>query len=195
LLGLLGPVSRVQAIMGTFVWAIESEDHISANLEFESGAIASICVTGQSNGRNWQQFDLFGNKASAGLSWQIRGVDGAWHNEIEDAMKRRIPDPSEINTNALKRLVGQLGRKLGVEVYPQTNVNSHLSLFREYFSAIEKGEAGPVTGTEGRAAVELCTAIYKAALTGTTVNLPVRSDDKFYSGINKDDYVATITAN
>ena len=46
----------------------------------------------------------------------------------------------------------------------------------------------PITPEEARGSVELVTAIYESALTGSRVSLPLGSDSRFYEGITLEDY-------
>lgn len=190
LLDLLGPAKRVQAMMGTFVCPIESEDHLTANIEFESGAIADVTTSGQPYGGFGLHFDVFGSQAACGQPWHIRRFDGRQDNELVQELERRFPEPGAAPISGWKYLVRRIGLKLGRDFFPDLPNNMHAPLFREFYQAIERNEPSPVSGSEGRAAVELCTAIYQSAITGVTVDLPLDRDGQFYQGIRKNDYVA-----
>jgi predicted dehydrogenase len=85
-----------------------------------------------------------------------------------------------------------VGAKFGRSLYPpQPPANAHALLFREFFAALAQGRPAPVTGDDGRAAVELCSAIYQAALTGAAVDLPLDAASMVYSGVRKDVYSAS----
>lgn len=188
LLGLLGPVKRVQAMMGTFVSPIESEDHLTANLEFNCGALGNVALSGQPYGGYGQHFDLFGSRASVGQPWHIRHVNGQMNREILVELERRFPDPETGPTSGWRFFVRRIGWKFGRDFFVPRPMNSHLPLFLDFLSAIRHGNDPPVDGNAGRAAVELCTAIYQSALTGDSVQLPLDSSTRFYRGITKDDY-------
>jgi predicted dehydrogenase len=192
LLGLLGPARRVQALMGTFLCPIESEDHVSANIEFESGAIANISVSGQPYGGHCDQFDLFGSNAAVGQPWHYRKVDGTMDPQVVGELLRQIPEPGAAPTSGWKFFVRRLGWKIGRDFFPARHQNCHAPLFNAFFAAISQGNASPVTGADGRAAVEICTAIYQSALTGESVALPLDATSRYYRGINKDDYAAAV---
>lgn len=192
LLQLLGPAKRVQGLMGTFVCPIESEDHLTANVEFASGALASVCLSSQSFGGAHHRFDLIGSKAAICQPWQAWKSNGAQAPEIVAELDRRFPIPGESPLPFSKRMIQRVGWRLGREFYPPPPAaNSHAPLFREFFDAIEKGAPSPVPAEDGRAAVELCAAIYEAALTGATVNLPLDSTSSVYSGVQKNAYASS----
>jgi len=191
LLGLLGPAKRVQAMMDTFLCPIESEDHLSANIEFESGAIANLALSGQPYGGYGQHFDLFGKKASVGQPWHVRNVDGSDSSSIVRELVERFSEPGLGPTSGWRYLIRRIGWKLGRDLFPDRPTNMHAPLFREFFRSLETGGPIPVTCDDGRAAVELCTAIYHSALSGDSIELPLDPSNRHYSGIQTDDYVTT----
>lgn len=190
LLGLLGPAKCVQAMMGTFLCPIESEDHLSANIEFENGAIASLTLSGQPYGGYGQHFDLFGSKAAVGQPWHVRNIDGSDSSSLVGELQRRFAEPGLGPTSGWKFMVRRIGWKLGRDFFPDRPWNIHAPLFREFFRSLEAGGPVPVTGQDGRAAVELCAAIYSSALSGESVELPLDPSHRHYTGIHKDEYVA-----
>ena len=54
--------------------------------------------------------------------------------------------------------------------------HGHARQFADVLKAIKKGTSPAVDGPEGRRAVEIILAVYKAAETGRTVDLPLKSD-------------------
>ena len=190
LLGLLGPVNRVQALMGTYVNNIESEDHITANVEFRCGAIANVCVCGQPYGGFGQHFDLLGEAAALGQPWHIQFRDGRDASSLLEELETRFPIDGAAPTSGWKYLVRRVGWKMGRDFFAAKPVNTHAPLFREFFDSIQSGGPLPVTPDDGRRAVELCTAIYASALTQQTIELPLADSNRFYRGIVKDDYAS-----
>jgi predicted dehydrogenase len=187
LLCLLGKAQRVQAMMGTFFCPIESEDTITANIEFANNVIANVCVSGQAYAGRGQHFDLVGESGSLGQPWLLRLKTQKEAQEVMDQLERRFPIPSP-PTSGWKHIVRRAGWKLGLDLFSVQQPNSHADLLREFIAAVERGGKAPVTGHDGRQAVELCTAIYAAAITGETVTLPIESSNRFYEGIRPYDY-------
>jgi len=57
----------------------------------------------------------------------------------------------------------------------------HTGQIDDVLRAIETGATPMITGTDGRATIELITAVYKAGTEGRTVELPLKNDDPFYT--------------
>jgi predicted dehydrogenase len=175
-------------MMGTAVWKIESEDHLTANLQFASGALASIAVVGQRYGGYGQHFDLFGDRAAVGLPWHIVSMDGRHSDALLEKLRREVPDPEEDVRSGWRYLVRRIGWKLGRDWFAPRPVNSHTPIFRAFATALRDDTPAPVTAEEGRAAVELCLAIYQSAITGQAVELPLDAQSPFYAGVPRDEY-------
>ncbi|MEZ6116942.1 MAG: hypothetical protein R3C28_10275 [Pirellulaceae bacterium] len=54
--------------------------------------------------------------------------------------------------------------------------HGHLAQFKDFVNAVKKGTKPAIDGKEGRKAVEIILAIYKAAESGKTVSLPLPAD-------------------
>lgn len=57
----------------------------------------------------------------------------------------------------------------------------HAGEIDNFLSALENGDKPMITGIDGRATVELITAIYKSGALGRTVALPIEPEDDFYT--------------
>jgi predicted dehydrogenase len=57
----------------------------------------------------------------------------------------------------------------------------HMLQFKDFMSAVAKGQKPKVDGYEGRKSVEIILAIYKSSWTGRRVELPLKSDPKIPS--------------
>ncbi len=70
---------------------------------------------------------------------------------------------------------------------PPVPYAGHDGQLENVLSALENGGQPAIGGEDGRRTIELITAIYKSGATGTTVNLPLKKDDPFYTveGIQK----------
>ncbi len=57
----------------------------------------------------------------------------------------------------------------------------HDGQLENVLSALETGKDVAITGEDGRRTIELITAIYKAGALHRTAELPLRTDDPFYT--------------
>jgi predicted dehydrogenase len=187
LLYLLGPAQRVQAMMDTCFSAIESEDLVTANIEFECGTLANVCVSGQAYAGQGQHFDLIGESGSLGQPWHLRLATPEKTRQALAELDHLFPIAGP-PVSGWKHLARKVGAKVGVDLFTVRQPNSHTEILRGFLNAIQHGGNVPVTGHDGRQAVELCTAIYAAAITGETVELPLDSSHRFYEGITQHDY-------
>lgn len=64
---------------------------------------------------------------------------------------------------------------------PPVPYEGHDGELENVLSALETGGQPAIGGEDGRRTIELITAIYKSGATGTTVNLPLKKDDPFYT--------------
>ena len=187
---LLGRPKRVEAMMGTFLFPIESEDHVTANVQFESGTLVSLCVSSYPYGFA-QQLDVVGEQGAAGVPWKLKLAAPARLVEIELKLEQRWPWgdlPWRPGWPAkFERLAVRLKRKLRL-LPPYREEGAHTPLFREFLAAVEGKAPVPVSAAESRASFELCTAIYASAITGSPVDLPLEDSSRFYQGITRDDY-------
>ena len=55
----------------------------------------------------------------------------------------------------------------------------HREQLRDFVRAVQTGSAPKVDGEEGRKSVEIILAIYKAAESGRSVQLPLKGDPRF----------------
>lgn len=68
---------------------------------------------------------------------------------------------------------------------PQPSYDGHAAQVRDMLDAINLGRPLAVTGEEGRKSIEVSIAIYKSALTGRPVELPIRNDDPYYGKVSE----------
>lgn len=64
---------------------------------------------------------------------------------------------------------------------PRLAHENHTGQVENFLGAILRGEALVATGRDGRNCIELITGIYKSAVTGRQVSLPIAADDLFYT--------------
>ena len=200
LIWLFGPVRRVQAMMGTFVCSIESEDHLVANLEFENDALASVSLSGCPH-IFLAELEIVGDQGIAGMPWNLRLKVNNAEGSLASELNRRFPfTKAKAFDNLLKAAESMGGERVGRLAYKvakrlpvvkshvtdrsASNKHSHSPLIGQFIKAIGGQAEIPVTAIEARNAVELCMAIYISALTSESVKLPLENNSKFYGGID-----------
>jgi predicted dehydrogenase len=187
-LHIFGPVANVTARMATLGKAIESEDTFSATLEMQSGVVVSCfcCLAGQTNySVNW---DVVGSRSSAHLPWNIQTKDAPLRrNAMREALKQfPSADKRRLLPGLPGKVLAKVTNKLGIG--KRTEPSRHKAYFAEFVRAIESGSEVPVSPQESRRSLEVCAAIYTAAITRQSVSLPLAADSRFYHGITIDDY-------
>ena len=157
-----GPIRSVFARTATRVNAIEVEDCAAASLELADGSLATLAVTlGAASEISRLRFcfeNFTAESSTAAYSpgsepWSFQPATPAIGAAIEAALADFRPKP--------ERFAGQ---------------------FRDFHDALTSGGAMPVTIDEGRASIELLTALYHSAATGAAVALPLAPDHPRYRG-------------
>jgi predicted dehydrogenase len=159
---LLGPVASAFAHIKTRVNPIEVEDCAVASLTMHSGALASLAATLGSH-REISRLRLCFEHVTFESShapyspgddpWQISASSPKFENRIAEALADWRP--------VAPRYEGQ---------------------FDAYNAALSTGAPLPVTLADARTSLELITALYHSAATGTFVTLPITEDHPSYAG-------------
>lgn len=80
---------------------------------------------------------------------------------------------------------GAYGRTLFTQInsfwHRGQHYENHTGQVQNFLGAILRGETLVATGQDGRNCIELITSIYKSAVTGRKVSLPIAQDDLFYT--------------
>jgi predicted dehydrogenase len=146
-------VTRASAEAGTFCTEVEVEDMALACLRYENGAMglvdASSCFFGGDPG--WDVMFL-GRRGQARF--------GFWNNVAEAFA---VEATGELPTREWVRR----------EFPPSGHPGSLTSFYDEFAEAARAGKQPPVTGQDGRKALEVVVAIYRAAEAGRPVTLPL----------------------
>jgi predicted dehydrogenase len=157
-----GPIASVYARTTTRVNKIEVEDTAVASLVMQDGSLASTAVTlGSAVEISRLRFCFANVTAESALSpynpgtepWTFTGMTPEDNARIAEALEDFKPGP--------ERFAGQ---------------------FERFHAALETGGPLPVTLDDGRASVELLTALYHSARTGQAVDLPIGTDHPAYKG-------------
>lgn len=145
-------VSRAYAETGTFCTPVEVEDLGLACLRYENGAIGLVDASSS----------FFGGEAGwdmalLGTKGQVRF--GFWSGVVEAYV-----------TEATQDLPARewVRRELAAG-----HPSSLTSFYDDFAAAVRGGKEPPVTGLDGRKALEVVVAIYRAAETGKPVKLPL----------------------
>jgi predicted dehydrogenase len=159
---LMGPVASVFARSATRVNSIEVEDCAVASLVMQSGALASLAAT------------LGSHREITRLRMCFQ------HVTFESAPTPYSPgdEPWEIvaaSPEAEARIAAALA---SYRIVP----SRYEGQFAVYHAALSTGAALPVTLADARSSLELATALYHSAATGTAVTLPIAEDHPNYNG-------------
>lgn len=161
---LMGPVEQLSAQTATLAHdRIEVEDVATASLRFKNGALGVIEATTAAFPGMLKKIEIHGSTGSAVIeeedikTWEfakMRASDKKVLTQYADANETGggASDPSAIGHAA------------------------HATQFRDFLKAIKSGGTPLVDGLEGRRSVEIILAIYKAAETGKTIQLPLAKD-------------------
>ena len=136
-------------------------------LRFPDGALgqltSTVCLP-----QSTERFEICGDEAAVTLPWSVhaarergRGMasrDVAKQLELREWAEARVPEPEHVG---------------------------HAAQVQDVLAAIREGRDSAVTGEEGRRSIELIAALYKAALTGERVRLPISEDDSYYGKVSE----------
>lgn len=166
LIWFLGEPKRVFARAGSFRSNIDVDDTSVAVIEFENGAIGQVTSTVSAAGPERSRIEIYGSELSA-------VSQGPVYESTAEPFLLSTPAPAD--AAARQREVEQrvpLGFKL-----------LHRGAVRDFLSAIEEGRPPLADIDACRRALQVTTAIYKSAMTGQPVDLPIDQDDPFYSAL------------
>ena len=151
---LIGPVEKIQAMMGTLERDIEVEDTGVLNIKWRSGAMGSVNVTMLTYPQNYEgSITILGEKGT------VR-VGGLAVNEIQDW---KFSDKQDYDDEVQKAN------------YETNSVYGfgHPLYYKNVIDVL-RGQAEPETdGREGLKTLEVLIAAYLSARDGTTVSLPL----------------------
>ena len=154
---LVGPVESVFARVETLTHKIEVDDTAVVTLKFKNGALGIIEATTGIFPKNLEgSVAVFGTKGSAKVGGSCVSKIEVWdfqdyENEDDEILKfSSIP--------------------------PDVYAYSHREVFRNIIGALRTNKDPLISGIEGRNTLELILAIYKSAMTGKEVKLPLEEE-------------------
>ena len=178
---LFGRPLEVAATMATLSAPIESEDTLSATVRFEKGAIVGGSATMAAQRLEFR-IDVIGRRGSVHYPWALHvpGKAGRASDRVA-GLRSWAGTSSALPAKGLRKARRTMGLGEFVE-------SKHTAFLRSLIQAMRAGRPLPVPPEEARRPVELCTAIYASALSGTPVGLPVSPTSPFYGGLTADAY-------
>ena len=161
---MLGTPDRVVAMMSNVAHDnAEVEDLSAAIFHYPSGALAQLTASVVHHGEE-QQIVIQGEKARISAPWSTfasLSADNGFPQETRDREREQRLDALYSGT-------------------PPLAWTLHAGQIDNLLSAIERRGEPLIDGLQGKRSLELIAAIYKSAITGTVVTLPLAQDDPFY---------------
>ena len=153
LCAVFGPVARLSAFVDTRVNPIQTEDCASISMQMANGALATSSITlGANDDTSRYRFVFDGLTAESGLRPYAPASDEWTFSARGSTTQEQVLDV----------LTSVPSVRLGFEGFLEA-----------FDDAIEGKRNNAVTLTDGRRSLELVTAIYQSARTGTVVDLPL----------------------
>jgi UDP-N-acetyl-2-amino-2-deoxyglucuronate dehydrogenase len=162
LVWIAGLPEEVDARLATRAHPVEVEDLAVALLRFSNGALGQFTGTVDVH-LDGDRFEVAGRRAAAAVPWRLAALA-----DTGDGFGR--PD------EALVAELEAVARAVPVPAHP-----GHGALVEAVVACLERGTPPPVTGADGRRAVELAVAIYRAAAERAPTRLPLAPSDPYYA--------------
>ena len=170
LLWLMGEPASVVADAATVKLDIAVEDTSLATVRFRNGAVGQIIVTVNAQD-NRSRLEIFG-----------RDLQAVSSESPYDPTAAPFRLTSLDATQAERAITDATAR------FPDETKHLHVPMVHDFLRAIIDGRP-PLVGTaECRRSMELITGLYKSAMTGQRVDLPISPDDPFYAQIPPDGF-------
>jgi UDP-N-acetyl-2-amino-2-deoxyglucuronate dehydrogenase len=160
---MMGMPDKVTAVMSNTSHDNAEVEDLSVAILSYPRALAQITSSVVHHGQE-QKLIFQGEKARVSMPWQVTA---------SVAQENGFPKANPELEREIEAFASQI---------PALKYVGHKGQIDDVLSAIENGSGQVlVTGQEGRKTLELITAIYQSASTGTTVQLPLRPDSPFYT--------------
>jgi predicted dehydrogenase len=161
---LMGPVVEVRSLTGLLAHEqIAVEDVAVAAIRFENGALGTIEASTAAYPGYLKRIEIHGDSGSAVL-------------EEEDLVKWDFAKKIKADEKILQKMSEKKSTGGGAADPAAIGHHGHARQLQDFVNAIRKGTKPAIDGPEGRRAVEIILAIYKAAETGKAVQLPLSGD-------------------
>ena len=159
---LIGMPDAVVSVMSNVAHSNSEVEDVSLSILSYQQTIAEVNASLVDHDEK-QEFFFATERASVGIPWVAKSVKQRPNGFFE-------PNPEQ--EDVLNKLYTSL---------PSLPVEGHQAQIENILLAIGEGKEPLVTGEEGRKAVELICAMYKASTLHTVVTLPLEKDDSFYT--------------
>lgn len=160
---MMGMPEEVQAIMSnTSHDNAEVEDISIALLKYKNGALGQITSSVVHHGEE-QQVIFQGKKARISAPWKVYA---------SASQSNGFPMRDEGYEKEIEKFYESL---------PESKYEGHTAQIDNILTAFETDEKVLITGEDGKKALELITAIYKAATSKQPVKLPLSKEDPLYT--------------
>jgi UDP-N-acetyl-2-amino-2-deoxyglucuronate dehydrogenase len=161
---LMGPVVEIQANTACLAHTrIEVEDVAVATLKFANGALGVIEATTAAYPGYLKRIEIHGSEGSAVL-------------EEEDLKSWDFAKPKKEDKAIIEQMQKHKSTGGGASDPAAIGHHGHAMQFRDFLEAIHKNRKPAIDGHEGRRSVEIILSVYKAAETGKTMKLPLKTD-------------------
>lgn len=166
LIWFLGEPRRVFASAASFRANVEADTTAVAVIEFANGAIGQVTSTVSAAGPERSRLEVYGSRLSA-LS------QGPVYDSTRDPFA--LASPAAADAEAMQwEMEERLPR--GYNLLHRGSVN-------DFLAAVGEGRP-PLAGIDAcRTVLQVTTAVYKSAMTGQPVHLPIGRDDPFYGAL------------
>ncbi|MGE5553666.1 MAG: Gfo/Idh/MocA family protein [Betaproteobacteria bacterium] len=159
---MMGEPAEVFAFAATQLHAIAAEDVAVASVRFLSQALGVVEASNNVFPANWEEtIALFGERGSAALGGVALNRIERW--EFADSERRALELEADIASQPDPASVYGSG---------------HGALLAAMAEAIRTDGPPPVSGEEGRAAVELILSVYRSVETGEAVKFPLQEESE-----------------
>ncbi|HUF52314.1 MAG TPA: Gfo/Idh/MocA family oxidoreductase [Dehalococcoidia bacterium] len=159
----LGEPVSVYAQGGTFRTRTEIDDTMVALIRFPGGAIGQVTSTVSAFGQERGKLEIYGTDLTA-----------VSQGTAYDATAELFSLGSPVHGHAAEWAVRM---EAGV---PKTSSLLHRPAIEDFLQCIQEGRRPPIGVDECRKVLQVTTAIYKSAMTGEVVHLPIQPGDAFY---------------
>lgn len=180
LLWLMGPIDELFGYWGNLNHpTIEVEDTAVAVIRFKNGGLGSIVVSNSQNPGLYGKVHIHGeNGASIGVQPDGGSMFVAGISDIAE------PPVNDLWTIAGEEEMLAIWQTADRELFHQIDPVQYYfdRQIEDFLHAITEGRPPAITGEEGRATVELFTALYRSQETGMPVRFPVETRPNVLKG-------------
>lgn len=170
LMWLMGEPESVIADAATVKLDIAVEDTSAAIIRYRNGAVGQITVTVNAQD-NRSRLEIFGDDLQAVSSESPYD-----------------PTAAPFRLTSLDEARADGARDEATRAFPEETRHLHVPVVSDFIAAIESNRKPMVSTDECRRSMHIITGLYKSAMTGQRVSLPIAANDPWYSDIPPSGY-------